>query len=242
MVGVVTNLKNFFSTSSRNKLPGMGIPFSSFRQFHFLNTLDSQNLTELLQFSEQRFFANLSPDLSGKKGLFFSVSATRLLLERLLKQNPSTLINYQLEPFTPPRHAAIVSLVGTFKPLALRPHFFDVLFAPFTSFHKKEFLGIMPQLANLLVNGGRAVFSFIHPALEYFLYNQNPSSPVSSSNNLENYFSSFKENNLYLEHLQEGVIDKEMKPFFHNLGQSNTFDEYRGIPLVLFFRVVKYVK
>ncbi len=242
MAGVVTNLKNFFSTSSRNKLPGAEVSFSSFRQFHFLNTLDPQSLTDLLQFSEQRFFADLSPDLLDKKGLFFSIVATRLLLERLLKKNPSHLVNYQLEPFTPPRHAAVVSLVGNFKPLALRPYFFDVLFAPFSSFHKKEFLSMMPQFANLLVNGGRAVFSFIHPALEYFLYNQNPSSPISSSNNLQNYFSSFKENNLYIEHLQEGVIDKELKPFFHNLGQSDTFDEYRGIPLVLFFRVVKYIK
>lgn len=240
MAGVVTNLKKMFGKSL------VSHPISAFRQFNLLNSFDPQSLTDLLQFSEQRFFVDLSPDLSDKKGLFFSLPTTRLLMERLLKKNPSHLMSYQLESFvesfSPLRQAHLISVSGGLKPLACRLQFFDFLLAPFVSLYKKDMATFMPQFASTLVNGGRAVFSFIHPALELFLYNQNPSSPVRSPNSLQNYFTSFKENNLYLEHLQEGIIDKEMKPFFHYHGGESFFEDYRGIPLVLFFRVVKYIK
>ncbi len=236
MAGVVHNLKRWFGKSeAANVLP-------SFRQTHFLNSMTDQQLSDLFQFVEQKHFLEVAPEIISKNILFLSHASSKLILERVAKMAPQQIINYQLEPFIPPKSGRLFSVNGNLRSLAVRSSFFDTVFMPVASCFRKDFMPSMAAISKTLANGGRAVFSFIHPTVELLLTNQNPSSPVRTSNSLQNYFNVLRENNFYLETLTEGVVDKETRPFFLGPAGEGSFDEYRGIPLVLFLRVVKYMK
>lgn len=236
MAGVVTNLKRMFVKNSSDPL------IDSFRQSHYLNALDPKTLREILLFAEQRFFMELSPQADNKQVLFVSAPVTKFLLERCAKMGPASLLNYELDPYIPPSFPQMFSVTGGLKPLAVRQNYFDMAFVPAAGFYKMDIASSIPQISASLLNGGRMILSVIHPSLELFLYNQNPASPHKAPNNFQNYFSVLKDNHLYLEGLLEGVIDRELKPFFTTPRGGDYFEELRGIPLVLFLRAVKFVK
>lgn len=233
---MVTNLKRLFK---KDVVEQTAFPF---KQYNCLNTLTPENRTDLLSFSEQRQFPDLFPEMTGKRVLFFSRRSTAKLIANMPVDRASLLVNYQIgdtaseeTPAVDPPH--VTFLKGALDPLPFRPGYFDLLFLPFASNGGNEVLDHLSSFAGLLNNGGRAVISVVHPTFEIFLTNQNPDSRARMEPSLQTCFSALRDNDLYLETLQEGVINRENKNFFSEAG-----DDILGIPLVLFLRVVKYIK
>ncbi len=236
MAGVVYNLKRMFVKNSPHQA------IDPFKQSHYLNSLDPKTLREILFFSEQKLFMELAPEAIDRTVFFVSAPPTRFLLERCAKMGPKSLLNYELDPFIPPSFPQMFSVTGGLKPLAVQQNYFEIGFVPAAGFYKMDMASSIPQISSSLINGGRVLLSLIHPSLELFLYNQNPASPHKAPNSFQNYFSVLKDNNLYIEGLLEGVIDRDLKPFFTSPGGGDYFEELRGIPLVLFLRAVKFVR
>lgn len=236
MPGVVHNLRRIFSKPAEiHSIP-------PFKQVNYLNTMDHRHLVDLILFVEQRHFGEIPIETKGLTVLFISSPETRFLLERVLATYPSRLINYQLTPHAMPENPLLYRVIGALRPMAIPSNRFDILFFPASAYFKIDFIPYIVQISNALVHGGRALLSFIHPSLELFLYNQNPASPARASNTFQGYFNALRENDLYIETVLEGVVDKETKPFFSGPQGSSYFDEFRAIPLVLFMKVVKYMK
>lgn len=248
---MVTNLKRLFKKDL--SLGTLSLqPILPFKQYNDLNTLGSENLAELLSFSEQRQFPDLCPEPTGKRVLFFSRRSTAKLLANIPTDQASLLVNYQigdvplgntpLVSVSSPNRPNVYTLKGTFTPLPFRPRYFDILLLPFASSFGNEVLDHLSSLAGLLGNGGRAVIAVVHPTFEIFLTNQNPSSKARADSSLQAYFTALRDHDLYLETLLEGVINRENKTFFLQGEALNAGDDILGIPLVLFMRVVKYIK
>lgn len=236
MPPVVSNLRRLFK-----KEPVKAIP--PFKQFHYLNSLRPQSLVDLLQFSEQRHFMDLSPEPEGKKILFISYPPSKLLSEKLIALRPSQVLHYQVEPSPVSEAPHLYVAKGNLKPLSVRPQSFDLVYLPVATQYKKDFLPHFSSISSALVNGGRVILSIIHPVLEILLTTQNPASTSRAQTSLKNYFIALKESQLYLEGITEGIIDKEMSPFFKEASSEiDYFEEFKGMPVVLFLKVVKFVK
>lgn len=233
MARVVYNLKRIFKKSETPQT----IP--PFKQFNYLNSMEQKDLVDLLHFSQQRVLAQTIPDLSTKNVLFISFPSTVSLVDTFIKFDPALLMNYQVHFNANHSRSNVHSLTGSLNPLSVKKESFDAVFFPVASLYQKDFLSSFKHLGQTLKNGGRAFICVVHPALELFLYNQNPSSASKAQLNFQSYFSGLKENNLYLEELIETNIDKETKVFFKD---SRYFDEFKGLPLVLFLRAVKFQK
>lgn len=244
MQRVVSNLKRFFGKPSGQISP-------PFKQFNHLNLLSHQDMTELLQFSERRILLGMSPSLSDKKVLVISQPSTDYLIQRIIDSNPESLINYQIDQnggggsekkWTNGDQIFHYTIKGSLKPLAIRPGSFNFVIVPLATQYREELIPLFSQISKTLANSGRLVLSLIHPALEIFLYNQNPASSARARTSLQGYIKALRENDLYLEDLTEGVIDHETKPYFVTTNGTTHFEDFKGIPLVLMLRAVKFIK
>ncbi|MBI2340406.1 MAG: hypothetical protein HYU99_08605 [Deltaproteobacteria bacterium] len=215
---------------------------SLFKQYHCLNTLPPETLADLLSFAEQRRFLDFCPELNNKRILFFSRRATTPLLANIPTDHVEIMANYQLGDAPVSNQLNVFNLRGTLKPLPFRFGYFDLLLIPFGSSLNNEVLDHISAMAGLLKNGGRAIISVLHPTLEIFLTNQNPASKGRAVSSVQAYFTAFRDQNLYLETLSEEAINRENKTFFAAGPGREVTDDILGIPLVLFMRVVKYVK
>lgn len=244
MQRVVSNLKRFFGKPDSQVSP-------PFKQFNHLNLLSHQDITELLQSSERRILLGMSPSLSDKKVLVISQPSTDYLIQKIIDSNPERLINYQIDQNggggsarkgTNGDQNFYYTIKGGLKPLAVRPGSFNFVIVPMATQYREEIIPFFSQISETLANNGRLVLSLVHPALEIFLYNQNPASSARARTSLQGYIKALKENDLYLEDLTEGVVDYETKPYFVTANGTAYFEDFKGIPLVLMLRAVKFVK
>ncbi len=231
----VLNFKNFFRKAEESTLQ------KSFRHPNYLNSLGAQALANLVNFIEQKGFPDLLPECGQKNTAVIAYPSCKFILERLSKKN-ATIVNYQIEPFIVSQTVQSFTLGGNLKPLSLRAGAFDLVVAPVSSQLKTDWNALIPSFSECLNNGGRFVFAVFHPFLEILLHNQNPASVQKAQTSLALYFNTLKDNHLYIEACSEGIIDKDAKPFFTGPEGEKAFEEFRGLPLVLFLRAVKYVK
>lgn len=211
-----------------------------FKQFHVLNLLPADELREILLFSERELFSRADTVFEGKKIFFLHESGTIPLAEKILARK-GTLLHYRLagDPSAGVLSGSCFPVCGGLKPLSVPSDSFDAVVIPGASRIDRAYALLLPELVRGLKNGGRLLLTVIHPALELFLYNQNPASVSRARFGLEHYATALRDNQLYLESIREGVIDHELKPF---LDQAEDFEELKGIPLVLYLRAVKYIK
>jgi len=214
----------------------------SYKQRNFLNTLPPEKLSEILLFLEADKLNKLVPDSAGKRILFFDDQQHSFVKRKILSKSSQGVVNYVYHGETVseqmPGHYTVM---GDINRLCLVERQFDIIVCPFALGKDHINFEIIDNLNKSLKNGGRFIMSLRHPHLENILYNQNPSENRVLENSLSRYFKLLKEQFLYLENLEEAAIDHTVKPFF-NQGDINCIHEYKGIPMVLFLRAVKFVR
>ena len=245
MAKAAYNILRFFQRREEPAIP-------PFKQFNYLNLLSHDELADLLQFSEEAKFVDLLPELSGKNVLQIGGVNGDSIARRVFQSSSRSILFYRqgsVSTATPPSshfpknpEKPIHSVAGKLTPLAVSNESCDVVIAPLASRYRLDVTEVLPEFSRALNNGGRLVVSTIHPTLELFLYNQNPSQSVRATNNLELILGALRKNSLYLEEIREGAIDREAKPFFVKEGEEKFYEELKGIPLVLFLRAVKFVR
>lgn len=214
----------------------------SFRHFHYLNQIPENEISEMVGSVEDKNFLELAPQIENKNILLLSCRFSFKIREDILNKNPKKLVevNYTQTtegiPDMPLDNFFFIH--ANLKHIPLKPGTFDEVFWP-ASFLQRDFRPQIPEVASQLTPGQHLTFSVLHPFLEILLTSQNPASGSKSQSSLEGYFQAFKEQGLFLENLNEGVVDRETKSFFVVEGEPKFYDEYRGIPLVLFLRMVK---
>jgi len=242
MTGVAYQIKRFFKKQELE-------PIHAFKQFNYLNLLTPNDLTDLLQFIEKNRFLSLTPPIADKKTLLIAHPLNRHFVSKFLNLNPACLMVYQTEKngggelkISGNYSSPYFQVNGSLKRLALKPSSFELAFVPMATCFREEIIPHFSKIAQSIQNGGRLVLSVIHPLLEMLLYNQNPAETARTQSSLQNYLSALRENHLYLENLTEGVVDVDSKPYFVTSEGSGHFEEFKGIPLVLFLRLVKFQK
>lgn len=242
MQSVVYNIKRLFKKPVTSE-------YVPFKQFNYLNQLSQKELSQLLHFVEQQKMVDLVSDLEGKKTLFVCYPGTLHFCSRLLDDQTLFLLLYRARSknnFYPPNEdlasLSIDCIKGSLKQLAIKSDYFNVAFAPLSTQTQTDFTPFFSEFSRILPNGGRLVISLIHPNLEFILYNQNPSSQSRVQNHIQDIIEALRANHLYLEQLHEGVVDQSVKPFFVTGDHSRPYEEFKGLPLVLFIRAVKFVK
>lgn len=214
-------------------------PLYPFKQFNALNRLSPDELKEILLFSEREVFLRSGCGFADKKVFFLHENGTVPLAEKILAQK-TTLLHYQHSTQTVGiSSASYFPVCGGLKPLAVASDVFDAAIVPAASRFDRDTSLLLPELVRGLKNGGRLSLTVIHPTLEIFLTNQNPASVSRARFGLEHYAAALRANQLFLESIHEGVIDKDLKPFFE---EAQDFNELQGIPLVLYLRSVKFIK
>ena len=242
MAKVVHRLKRIFGRSAVEPIP-------PFKQFNDLNLLSPQELTELLLFFEHQQLMELVPDVQDKKVLLFSLAETDHFKEQILSKKPSVLIDFesdaeqkQFKPHLIKKTESYIKLKGELSALPLKSNIFDCLVMPCASLFQNNGEASYPSCFKTLSNGGRLIISVIHPTLELFLYNQNPSSNFRIRTSFQYYLNMLKDHHLYLENVVEAQVNQESRSFFIKSDDSSHFDDLLGIPLVLILRCVKFVR
>lgn len=228
-------LKRFFK-ASKEELP-------AYKQFHFLNKLPAEKIREIVLFSESEKLLNLMPELGGKKVLFFNDQHHRFALRKIAALEVASLLNYIFagEP-EQTQTSGMGTVYGNVDRLPFRHMHFDVIVCPFALLKNNITQEMIAALSRCLKNGGRMVISLTHPQLEHLLYNQNPAQNASLDNSLSKYFKMFKTSHLFTEEIEESSVDAALKPFFTVEGEQDHYHEYKGTPLTLQMRLVKFVK
>lgn len=235
MANVATQLRRIFGRS-----PGDDIP--AFKQQHYLNLLSPEEMGSLISSSEQNLHLNFPLGVTGKKVLLVCHPRVYGFADRILKEKPSQLVCYHVaEPiaFNCPK---AISLLGDIKPLSLKSGSFDWVIAPLAALHLEQQALKWDELAQAVGQGGKLVLSVVHPTLEFFMLNQHPASSGKSAASIADYLKRMKTQNLYLEELKEGCVDRETKPYFAKHDEVRHYDEFSGLPLTALFKSIKFQK
>lgn len=241
---VVPHLRKIFSRKANNDA------YLPFKQANYLNQMQSNDLGALVQFSEMQTFMDMAPDIANKRVLFLSQRSTSHVLPKILALHPGHVIHYQLDSLDPAMKKNVLAVKGGLRPLALKSETFEVILFPANHFIEKDMTIYLEELSRVLCHGGRLLLSVVHPFLELLLYNQNPLSYKRGQSSLNKYFQACRDHQLYIENVHEGLVDNTMKPFFKtpvgartdHLEGMTPYDEFRGIPLTLTFKAVKFSK
>lgn len=217
--------------------------FGPFKFRHFLNTLSQERLDEILLFSEGEHFLSLLPESRAQSVLFFNDQRHKFILKKIVTSPPPVLINYVYGGGPCQKQSAhSFTLMGSLRALPFKPSQFDLVICPFGLDADAVNAKLINDVAGLLKNGGRLVLSLRHPQLEYLLFNQNPAQTGSPENSISRFFDELRKNHLYTEVIKEGMVALPLKPYFNREGERGYYHEYKGTPLTLFFRAVKFVR
>jgi hypothetical protein len=219
--------------------------YSPYKYRHFLNAQTPEKLKDILLYSESDHILKMPIETAEKKVLFINDGEHRYLFKKIVDRGAHTLVNYHYRgeadkmrlPTIP-----VFSVLGDIEKLSVRAGFYDVIYAPLVleeSLLQKE---LIAKMTRSLKNGGRVIICVCHPHWEHILYNQNPAESGSLGNSVSSYFHSLKENHLYIEDIQEGVVDGHLKPFFRGDDETDYYYEYKDLPVTLTLQAVKYVK
>lgn len=245
MAKAAYNILRFFQKREEHPVP-------SFKQFNYLNLLSHEELSDLIQSSEEATFPDLLPELSGRNILQIGASTSGYIAQKVFQAPARSILFYRYGTggVVPPPSTnysksperVIHTVTGKLNPLSVSNESCDVVTAPLATRYRLDVTEFLPEFSRSLGNGGRLVLAAVHPTLELFLYNQNPSQSVRATNNLESIIGALRKNSLFLEDIREGVIGREVKPFFVKEGEEKFYEELKGIPVVLFLRAVKFVR
>lgn len=227
--------KNFFRSSNE--------PVHLFKYNHFINSLSKDKLNEILLFSEGDHLFKFLPEFTSKKVLYLNDQRHKFIFKKILAREPMYMVNYiyggkSLQVQNP----GYCTIIGDLENPALKDQHFDLVVCPFALDTDQFSPKILKSLCQVLKNGGRLILSLRHPQLEHMIFNQNPSVTGAPGNLLSKYFSLLKENSLYTEDIQEGQVNLPLKPYFSLDGVYDHYHEYKGTPLTLFLRAVKFIK
>lgn len=229
--------KKLFNSSRQEALP--------YKYYHFLNTINQELLEQILLFSEWDHLPKILPDFEAKKILFFNDLRHKLVLKKILAKEPKYFLSYiykGLDAVNRPHNTKYLNVAGGLTNLAIKDESFDLVICPFVLNTEKADDVLIKKISAVVKNGGRLILSLRHMQLEHMLYNQNPSQTGALDNRISLYYQQLKANDLYLEDMTEGLVDKNLRPLFCQGEMFDYYQDYKNAPLTLLLRAVKYIK
>lgn len=234
-MAAILKIKNLFKNGKGTQ--------SEFKHSHYLNSLTPERLDEIILFSESDRVCELLPDFADKKILFLNDDKHKFVFKKILAREPKSFVNYLcVSAETRNQEAGYLTVFGDRKTLPFRQGAFDMIVCPlalqswlFQAEHIKS-------ISRLLKNGGRLILSTRHPQLEHLLFNQNPAESMVCEESLMKQFRLLRDHHLFMEDVSEGCVDLSLRPFFCMEGEYDFYHDYKGTPISVAYRVVKYVR
>ena len=234
-MAAILNIKNLFKNSKESHGP--------FKHHHYLNTLSAEKIDEIILFSESDRLCEALPDFQNKRVLFLNDERHKFVFKKIVAREPDYFINLiTAESAAREQGLGYLTVFGDLKNLPFKHESFDIIVCPLALSGQGASAERIKNLSHLLKNGGRLIVSTRHPQLEYLLCNQNPSQTAPTENSATKYFRLLRENHLFTEDLVEGLVDLSLKPFFSVEGEYDYYHDYKGTPISLIFKAVKYVR
>lgn len=218
-------------------------PSRSYKRVCFLTSLPKAHLEEILLFSESDALFPLLPSLKKRKTLWLNDQKHKYLFKKVLAQDPADLTNYVYSTQgVNTQNPSMFSVMGDVDRLCFKPNQFDLVIAPLSLISDRVDENQIKALSRVLKNGGRLVLAIRHPFLDQILFNQNPASQHVASVSMQSVFEALKKADCFFEEMSEGVVNRELKPFFTVDGELTPYHEFKTTPLTLAIRAVKYKK
>lgn len=219
--------------------------YPPYKYRHFLSAQRPEKLKDILLYSESDHMLKMAVTTEKKKVLFINDGEHKYLFKKIVDRGAHTLVGFYYRGEADKMRLSTVpvfSVMGDIEKLSVRADFYDVIYAPLVLEESLLTKELIAKIARALKNGGRIIASVCHPHWEHILYNQNPAESGSLGNSFSQYFHILKENHLYIEDIQEGVVDGHLKPFFRGDDETDYYYEYKDVPVTLTLQAVKYVK
>lgn len=214
----------------------------SLRDNSFLGSLSESRLQELLVLNESEGVIKLLGNQRYKRAVFFNDGRNPFLLKKMSASEPELLVNYVYQKHgDAENHLGYLTVLGDLDNLPLRSQNYDMIVCPF-SLQKTRQDKNLNAISKIVPNGGRIIFSVIHPQLEHLLHSERSLGDAVPFNRVSLYYNWLKKSHLYVEELQEVNVDQKSKPFFSSEEGHDHYYQYRGLPLILQFKTVKYQK
>lgn len=146
-------------------------------------------------------------------------------------------------------HEPLISLqVASIDSLPFGDHAFDFVLSTLALDHLRNLRDGVRELSRVLRSQGAMIISVFHPrgkrlgwqrtfktgngqkqlyAVKYYGH------PHSE------YLSEFQASSLNVEEIVEPVIDESLKPFYERAGRPDLYEQFKGFPLLLIFRLTK---
>lgn len=233
MAGIL-KLKNIFNFQ-REEPP-------SYKHGHYLTRLASDKLGEMLTYSESDVMLSMLPEFGAKKVLLINDGCHKYLYKKIGTTEAAHVVNFCLSEQGKNELANAFTIYGDLDRLPFKNLQFDLIICPFASMGHRYSPDLLAVFSKMLKNGGRMILSLKHPQFEHVLLNQNPAEVATTNNSVGAYFSLLKENNLFTEDLREGVVNQTLRPYFVGQDQTDFYHDYKGLPLTLIFKTVKFAK
>jgi len=202
-------------------------------------TLPEVRIRRVLEALEGQELAALLPNLSGKKVLHATASGSRQW-ELLQQKGAKLIVDFDVNPLFGPqgtlssRPALVQAVKGSF----ISSPFPDDAFEFFLLFGATPRIdplsGWFSEIARILREGSRAVFSMIHP---YLAHQMNPRAGFPQE--IGKYFMELRKAGIYVEEIKEVKAEESVRSLFGPAKDDKDFAQIKGNPMVVFFKGVR---
>jgi ubiquinone/menaquinone biosynthesis C-methylase UbiE len=217
-------------------------------------TYDDREGNALL-YAEQRTVCPLlqNIDLSGKCVLDAGCGTGRYL-ELLRASNPSTLAGIDFAPAmlkvakTKFADSSVFLLGGRIDSIPFADRSLDFVLSTLALDHLRDLHGGVSELARVLRPGGAMVISLFHPNAKKRGWQRTFRTRADKGHlyaaeyyghDTSSYLTEFETCGLGIEQTIEPVIDESLKPFYERAARMDLYEEFKGLPLLLVFRLRK---
>lgn len=224
-------VSSFHQTKTKKRFPTSPISKSE-------GNLSKAKIQKILEVIEVETITPLISNLSGKKTLHASATGSAKW-DLLLEKGANQIIDFEIGIST--RNKSLVeSSKGvlftqgdlTQAPFADKSFDFLVFFA--ARLDKKDFVSTFSEIARILQDGSRVVFSFVHPYLEYSL---NPK--TGFLNRMDQYFMLLRKAGIYVEHIKEVFVTPPLLSLVEPSIDPAELVSLEKIPFVVFFKGIR---
>lgn len=137
--------------------------------------------------------------------------------------------------------------VASIDNIPFKSGFFDVVICTLALDHLENLRRGVDELSRVLKRNGTAIISVFHPYGKLLgwkrTFKPNGNHQLHAvryyGHRHSDYFEAFKSAGLRVDELLEPVIDERLKPFYERSDRLDLFEQFKGYPLLLIFRLAK---
>ena len=202
-------------------------------------TLPEVRIRRVLETLEGQELATLLPNLSGKMVLHATASGSRQW-ELLQQKGAKLIVDFDVNPLFGPqgslstRPALVQAAKGSFASAPFPDDAFDFFLLFGATPRIDPLSGWFPEIARILREGSRAVFTMIHP---YLAHQMNPR--LGFPQDIGKYFMELRKAGIYVEEIKEVKAEESVRSLFGPAKDDKEFAQIKGYPMVVFFRGVR---